>query len=200
MRAGFPMARPGMVIGLFGGSFDPPHAGHVNLTRHALREFGLDRIWWLVSPGNPLKRDGPAPVARRVAAARAIMRHPRVTVTDVEVHLGTRFTAQTLARLTALYPGVRFVWLMGSDNLASFHHWDHWKDILRSVPIGVIVRPGSGLRARLSPAAQRFRSARVRETASQTLGQRTAPAWCMIDVPMMAVSSSAIRAQGDWAR
>lgn len=121
MIAGFPNARPGMCIGLLGGSFDPPHAGHVHITREALKRFGLDAVWWLVSPGNPLKTRGPAPLDRRMAAARAIMRHPRVEVTDIEARLGTRYTAETLAALFARYPGVRFVWLMGADNLASFH-------------------------------------------------------------------------------
>ncbi|MFN6979559.1 MAG: nicotinate-nucleotide adenylyltransferase, partial [Gemmobacter sp.] len=165
MQPGFPMARPGMAVGLFGGSFDPPHRGHVHLTRQALARFGLDRVWWLVSPGNPLKPEGPAPLARRLVAARAIMRHPRVVVTDLEARLGTRFTAETLRRLGALYPGVRFVWLMGSDNLAGFHRWEDWQGILRRVPVGVIARPGYALRARLSPAARPFGAYRLPDAA-----------------------------------
>ncbi|MEY8840241.1 nicotinic acid mononucleotide adenylyltransferase, partial [Cribrihabitans sp. XS_ASV171] len=113
MRCGFPYARPGQVIGLFGGSFDPPHEGHVRASLEAIKAFGLDRMWWLVSPGNPLKARGPAPLARRMAAARAVMDHPRVEITDIEARLGTRVTADTLERLAALYPGVRFVWVMG---------------------------------------------------------------------------------------
>ena len=132
-----------MVIGLLGGSFDPAHEGHAHLTREALRRFGLDRVWWLVTPGNPLKRRQPAPMAERMAQARRVIHHPQVVVTDIEARLGTRYTAETLKALQARYPGVRFVWLMGADNLAQLHHWDHWQDIMRRVPIGVLARPGN---------------------------------------------------------
>ncbi len=198
MRQGFPAAAAGMAVGLLGGSFDPPHAGHVHVTRAALARFGLDRVWWLVTPGNPLKPEGPAPLARRMAAARAVVRHPRVMVTGLEAQLGTRYTAQTLARLTALYPGVRFVWLMGSDNLATFHLWEDWRGILKRVPVGVVARPGTALRARLSPAACAFASARVPAAAAAALPRRRPPAWCLIDVPLSPLSSSAIRARGEW--
>jgi nicotinate-nucleotide adenylyltransferase len=115
------VAAPGLRIGLLGGSFDPPHEGHAHITRWALRSLGLDRVWWLVSPGNPLKPKGPADLARRIAAARALMRDPRVVVTDVEARLGARYTADTLVALSARFPQARFVWLMGADNLARFH-------------------------------------------------------------------------------
>lgn len=200
MRTGFPAAAPGITIGLFGGSFDPPHRGHVHLTRQAMARFGLDRVWWLVSPGNPLKREGPAPLARRLAAARAIMRHPRVTVTGIEAALGTRYTARTLERLTALYPGVRFVWLMGADNLATFHRWENWRGIMARVPVGVIARPGFGLAARTAPAARTFAAARLPAHAAHRLGRAAAPAWAIVDVPLVPLSSSAIRARGEWQR
>ena len=129
MRQGFPIATRGQRIGLLGGSFDPAHAGHAHITREALRRFGLDRIWWLVSPGNPLKAHGPAPMAERLARARRVMPDPRVSITGLEAELGTRYTAQTLARLGALYPGVRFVWLMGADNLVQFDRWENWREI-----------------------------------------------------------------------
>lgn len=187
-----------MRIGLLGGSFDPPHAGHVHITRWALRSFALDRVWWLVSPGNPLKSRGPAPIDRRMAAARALVSHPRVVVSDLERRLGTRYTAQTLRRLQALYPGVHFVWLMGADNLAGFHHWDRWQDILNRVPVGVMARPGEQLHAGLSPAAQRFRLARVPSRAAGALPLMQAPAWTLLTGPMMAISSSEIRRRGDW--
>ena len=148
----------------------------------ALKAFGLDRVWWLVSPGNPLKPDAPADLARRLAAARAIMRHPRVEVTDLEARLGTRYTAATLAALQARYPGVRFVWLMGADNLAGFHRWERWPEIMAAVPVGVLARPGEQLRAGLSPAARRFarwrlpqaqaRGAAVPRAAGLDAGQR----------------------------
>ncbi|MDU9004965.1 nicotinate-nucleotide adenylyltransferase [Sedimentitalea todarodis] len=195
MRCEFPQARPGQSIGLFGGSFDPPHAGHVHVTREALKRFGLDRVWWLVSPGNVLKTRGPAPMKRRLQAAREIMDHPRVTVTGIEERLGTRATADTLARLRALYPGVRFVWLMGADNLAQFHRWKDWQDIMQTVPLGVLARPGDRISARMSPAARIYRQYRISGLASQSLIHARAPAWCFVNVPMVDLSSTAIRAQ-----
>ncbi|MFN3971434.1 MAG: nicotinate-nucleotide adenylyltransferase [Gemmobacter sp.] len=195
MRQGWPMAARGQVIGLLGGSFDPAHVGHAHITREALKRFGLDRVWWLVSPGNPLKARGPAPMAARIARARAVMDHPRVVVTDVEARMNTRFTAETLVRLRARYPGVRFVWLMGADNLAQFHRWDHWQDILRTVAVGVLARPGQGARALLAPAARAFQGARV---GPCSLRRAAPPAWCFVHLPMVKASSSAIRARGEW--
>ncbi len=195
---GYPVAGRGLRIGLFGGSFDPPHEGHVHVTLQALKRFGLDRVWWLVTPGNPLKPRGPAELSRRLEAARAIMRHPRVEVTGVEALLGTRYTAETLAALRRRYPGVRFVWLMGADNLAGFHHWEQWGAILRMVPVGVLARPGQQLRAGMSPAARRFAKARLPEGAARSLPFRSAPAWCLVAGPMRGASSSALRARGVW--
>ncbi|WP_341863938.1 nicotinate-nucleotide adenylyltransferase [Gymnodinialimonas sp. 57CJ19] len=198
MRHDLPYAQPGQTIGLFGGSFDPPHKGHVHVSREALKRFGLDRVWWLVSPGNPLKARGPAPLPRRMAAARDLVTHPRVEVTDIEAKLGTRYTAETLKELCRLYPGVRFVWLMGADNLAQFHRWQQWEWIMGNVPVGVLARPGDRISARTSVAAQRFRSAKLPASAARLLGQSDAPAWCFLNVPMLDVSSSAIRAKGGW--
>lgn len=195
---GFPAARAGQVIGLLGGSFDPPHGGHVHITREALKRFGLDRVWWLVSPGNPLKKNGPAPLPERMQAARAMMQHPFVTVTDLEAQLGTRFTAETLATLRQCYPGVRFVWLMGADNLAQFHRWQDWRWIMDHVPVGVMARPGDRISARLSKAARVYETARMPGRASHLLGRSNAPAWCFVNLPMSAQSSSAIRARGEW--
>ncbi|WP_421704814.1 nicotinate-nucleotide adenylyltransferase [Aliiroseovarius sp.] len=198
MRFDIPYASPGQVVGLLGGSFDPAHGGHVHVTREALKRFGLDRIWWLVSPGNPLKSHGPAPMVDRLARAREIMRHPRVEVTDLEARTGTRYTAETLEALFKLYPGVRFIWLMGADNLADFHRWERWDWILSNVPVGVIARPGDRVDARTSVAAQRFRHARLRGREAALLGHSPAPAWCLVNVPMVDQSSSAIRARGEW--
>ncbi len=200
VRAGFPVARPGQAIGLLGGSFDPPHSGHVHVTREALRRFGLDRVWWLVSPGNPLKPEGPAPIARRLAAARAVMRHPRVVVSDLEARLGTRYTAATLKALTRRYRGVHFVWLMGADNLTSFHKWEQWRWIMQTVPIGIVARPGDRDAARHSKAAARFRQAQLRGRHAVVLPGRAPPCWCFVNVPMVDMSSSEIRARGDWVR
>lgn len=200
MLPGGPGATVGQRIGLLGGSFDPPHAGHVHITRWALRVFGLDAVWWLVTPGNPLKADAPADLERRLAAARAIMRHPRVRVTDLERRLGTRYTAETLAALRRSYPGVRFVWLMGSDNLSGFHRWERWEEILGSVPVGVLARPGEQLRAGLSPAARRFARWRVPQSEARGLALRDPPAWCLVSGPMLDLSSTGLRAQGAWRR
>ncbi|MBB5223001.1 nicotinate-nucleotide adenylyltransferase [Amaricoccus macauensis] len=200
MLPGGPAADAGQRIGLLGGSFDPPHAGHVHITRWALRAFGLDAIWWLVTPGNPLKADAPADLERRIAAARAIMRHPRVRVTDLERRLATRYTAETLAGLRRHYPGTRFVWLMGADNLASFHRWDRWEEILDTVPVGVLARPGQQLRAGLSPAARRFARWRVPQSEARSLPFREPPAWCLLNGPMLDLSSSGLRALGVWRR
>lgn len=196
MKAGFPIARPGMRIGLLGGSFDPAHAGHVNISDAALRRFRLDRVWWLVSPGNPLKARAPAPIADRIAAARAMLTDPRIVVTDIEARLGTRMTADTIRALRGIYPGVRFVWLMGADNLVQFHHWDRWREIAASVPLGVLARPGSNGSARHSVAARALRAARLPQSQAGVLARRDPPAWVLINLPMSALSSTALRARG----
>ena len=186
-----------MVIGLLGGSFDPAHEGHVHITREALKRIGLDRVWWLVSPGNPLKARQPAPMAARIAHAQALLKgDPRVVVTDIEARLGTRFTADTIRHLRRLYPDVTFVWLMGADNLVQFHKWGRWRDILRAVPVGVLARPGAGVAARLSVAAQSFRVHRV--ARGEGLGRQRPPAWVFVNLPMSGASSSEIRAKGLW--
>lgn len=187
-----------MAIGLLGGSFDPAHKGHAHITREALKRFGLDRVWWLVSPGNPLKEHGPAPLAERMERARAIMDHPRVDVTDIEARLGTRVTAQTLAALCARYPSVRFVWLMGADNLAQIHLWQDWRSIMDHVPVGVLARSAQGISARMSPAARIYRPYRIPGSQSQALARADAPAWCFVNVTMVDISSSEIRAAGKW--
>jgi len=193
-----PVASAGQRIGLLGGSFDPPHAGHVHITRRALREMALDRVWWLVTPGNPLKPKGPAELARRLAACRATIRHPRVTVTDVEARLNVRYTADTLERLAALYPAVRFVWLMGADNMAGFHRWDRWRSIMATVPVGVLARPGEQLPAGLSPAARAFADARLPARCAGALASLPAPRWTLLPGPMSPASSTAIRRSGRW--
>ena len=199
MREGWPMARPGRRIGLLGGSFDPAHDGHAHITREALKRFGLDEVWWLVSPGNPLKERGPAPLDQRLRVAREVMQHPRVRVTALESDLGTRFTSATLAALQSSYPGVVFVWLMGADNLAEFHKWDRWRDIMASVPVGVLARPGQRISARMSPAARQFRTARLNARQAMLLPKRSAPAWCFVNLPMSDLSSTEIRDRGAWS-
>lgn len=196
MRQGFPLATKGMVIGLLGGSFDPAHEGHAHITREALKRMGLDQVWWLVTPANPLKPRQPAPMADRLARAKAVMRHPRVKITALEAVLGTRATADTIDRLRAIYPGVTFVWLMGADNLVQFHRWGRWRDILRSVAVGVLARPGSGVAARLSVAARAFRVHQV--DRGEPLRGRRPPVWSFVNLPMNDASSTKIRARGGW--
>jgi nicotinate-nucleotide adenylyltransferase len=195
-----PPAVPGQRVGLLGGSFDPAHAGHVHVSLWALRAFRLDRVWWLVSPGNPLKPDAPADLSRRLAAAREIVRDRRVVVTDVEARIGTRHTAATLRELRRRYPGVRFVWLMGADNLRSFHRWDRWATILEQVPVGVLARPGEQVKAGLSPAARRFARWRVPQRDAAKLPMMKPPAWALLSGPMLDLSSTELRATGRWRR
>jgi len=195
---GFPVATRGQRIGLLGGSFDPAHGGHVHVTRAALARFGLDRVWWLVSPGNPLKPEGPAPMAARLAAARARVHGARVVVSDLEARIGTRRTAETLAWLVRHYPGVRFVWLMGADNLMQFHRWGAWREIAAGVPLGIVARPGATLAPVRAVAARVLAQARVPQAAARTLPGRRPPAWCHVSVPLHPASSSALRARGAW--
>ena len=188
----------GRSIGLLGGSFDPAHAGHVHITLQALKRFDLDEVWWLVSPGNPLKSRGPASIERRMVRARAVMQHPRVRVTDIEARLGTRYTAETLRAMRAHMPAAQFVWLMGADNLAQFHLWKDWDEIMGTVPIGVLARPGDMIAARTAPAAQVFRHALLKGRRARLLAKSKAPAWALINMPMRSESSTELRARGTW--
>ncbi len=146
-----------MKTGLLGGSFNPAHRGHRGITLAAIRALGLDEAWWLVSPGNPLKSDkGMAPLAARLASARAMARHAPIRATALEARLGTRYTIDTLRALRRRFPKRRFVWLMGADNLAQFHRWRDWRRIAREVPIAVVARPGYERAALRSPAFRWF--------------------------------------------
>src|SRR6202049_1548159 len=144
-RIVLPPNAPGMRIGLFGGTFDPAHAAHRAACLLALRRLGLDRVWWLVTPGNPLKdTKGLAPLAERLAAAQALAHHPRIDVTDLEAELGTAYTYETVSYLLRRCPGVHFVWIMGADNLRSFHRWQRWRGLAQLVPIAIVDRlPGA---------------------------------------------------------
>lgn len=188
-----PLSRPGQVIGVLGGSFDPPHSGHVHISVEALRRFGLDQVWWLVSPGNPLKTRGPAPLEDRMQACRAILTHPRIWASDFEALAGTRYTSESLGALQAARPGVRFVWLMGADNLAQFDQWKGWEEIVHRVPIGVLARPGQRISARMSKAARIYAPYRIKGRASRLLARAEAPAWSFVNVPMRHISSTQLR-------
>ncbi len=183
-------------IGLFGGSFDPAHSGHVHVSRQAMMRLDLDLFWWLVSPGNPLKPHGPAPLGDRMAHARGMITHPRMHVTGIEAALGTRYTAHTLRRLRALYPTQAMVWVMGADNLAQMHQWQDWRAILSMLPIAVIARPGQQRRALSSPVARVAARHRLPARKAAALPMMQAPAWCFLTVPMRDISSSSLRQRG----
>jgi len=195
LRPGFDL-RPGMRVGLLGGSFNPAHEGHAHVARTALARLGLDRVIWLVSPQNPLKSaHGTASLGERMAGARRLASGPRMIVSDLEARLGSRYTIDVVRTLRARYPGVRFVWLMGADNLAAFHLWRGWQEIARLVPICVVARPGWTLAARLSPMAKRFGSARRPASEARRLAQMQPPAWIYLTAPLNFASSTAIRAR-----
>jgi nicotinate-nucleotide adenylyltransferase len=198
LRPGFHLER-GQRVGLFGGSFNPPHSGHAHVARTAMAHLDLDRVLWLVSPQNPLKPAGQtADLSERMAQTREVAKTAcqglSMIVSDVESRIQARYTIDTLRALKARHPGVQFVWIMGADNLAQFHRWRGWLQIMHLMPVAVIARPGSLLRSRFAPAAKRFASSRIDDAASRGLASRPAPAWVYLNAPLNHVSSSAIRA------
>jgi nicotinate-nucleotide adenylyltransferase len=190
-----PYAAPGQRIGLFGGSFDPPHQGHLMVSLMALNRLKLDAVWWLVTPGNPLKRHAPDGLGRRVAAARAMASDPRIHVTAIEATLNSRFTADTLAILSDRLPGVDLVWIMGADNLRQFHRWRNWRRIAERMPIAVYDRPGSTFRGTAAPTAMALRRFRLRERDAARLAGSATPAWIFLHGPRVALSSTELRAR-----
>jgi nicotinate-nucleotide adenylyltransferase len=184
----------GMRIGLYGGSFNPAHAGHRHVSLMALKRLGLDRIWWIVTPGNPLKDTGElASTAMRVAEAKELADHPRIDVTAFEEEIGARYTIDTLAFLKRRYPSVRFVWIMGADNLAGFHRWRGWRRIARMMPIVVIDRPGWTLKATRSRSATALAAYRVDEGMASALAGMKPPAWIFLHGPRSHLSSTMLR-------
>ncbi len=188
----------GRRIGLFGGSFNPPHCGHLAVAKEAIVRLGLDGIWFLVSPQNPLK--SPAETiefdARFQQAVRLLSgSDPRFRVLDIESKLNTRWTAQTLARLAPVLARGEFVWIMGADSFAGLHHWNDWRAIPATLPLAVFARPGWCLKALSSPAARALAGCRRPQTAARRLASRPPPAWCFITMPLRPESSTAIRRQ-----
>ena len=193
-----PPSAPGMRIGLLGGSFNPPHEGHALITRLALRRLALDRVWWLVTPGNPLKSlTGLAALNSRIEAARRLDVRPKVIITDIEAQIGSRFTHDTLRWLKRRAPGVRFVWIMGADNLRQFHLWRHWRLIADLVPIVVVDRPGSTLKAISSPAGAVLARWRVPEQDASRFTTMQPPALLFLHGPRSNLSSTALRRVGE---
>jgi nicotinate-nucleotide adenylyltransferase len=184
----------GMSVGLYGGSFNPVHPGHIHVAETALRRLGLDRVVWLVSPQNPLKstRDM-ASLSERLATTARRASGPSMIVSDVEQRVGARYSIDTVRWLKARFPAVRFVWIMGADGLADFHLWRGWAALAREVPVAVVSRPGVALRSRSSPLARRFAGSRVPARAAQTLAGRSPPAWIYLDARYDFTSSTALR-------
>ncbi len=189
-----PPHAPGLKVGLLGGSFNPPHRAHRIISLFAMKRLGLDRVWWLVTPGNPLKdtRQLP-PLGERAAVARRVAAHPRIAVSDLEAAIGTRFTYDTVAWLRRRFPAVRFVWIMGADNLATFDRWRNWRGIAGLVPIAVVDRFGDSLAAINGTAARALAKARIPESASRSLPYRDPPAWVYLHGVKSPLSSTAIR-------
>ncbi|RCS24018.1 nicotinate-nucleotide adenylyltransferase [Phyllobacterium salinisoli] len=189
-----PHVEKGMAVGLFGGSFNPPHAGHSLVAEISLRQLHLDQLWWMVTPGNPLKDVSElAPLAERLAESEKIAKDPRIKVTAFEAAYSVRYTADTLALIKARNPGVDFVWIMGADSLAGFHHWQRWRQIAMTFPIAVVDRPGSTLAYLSSRLAKTFSYARIDEADAPLLARFRAPAWTFIHGPRSSLSSTAIR-------
>lgn len=189
-----PYAGPGQAIGLLGGSFDPPHVAHRMISEVALKRAGLDKVWWVVSPGNPLKRRSPpAPLSERMRLCRAMATHPHIVVTDFEADLPSPYTASTIAFLKMRSPLVHYVWLMGADNLANFHRWARWREIFTMVPVVVVDRPGWRLKALASRAARTFARSRRPESDAALVPHMQPPAWTFLSGPLSDVSSTVIR-------
>ena len=193
-RIAFPNTSDGLRVGLQGGSFNPPHAAHRQLSLLALKRLQLDRVWWLVSPGNPLKDTRELPsLATRIEAARKVAAHPAIQVSGLEAALNTRYTVDTITALRRRFPNVRFVWLMGADGLAQFHRWRDWERIAEQVPIAVIDRPPDSFRALASPAAQALSKYRHKEELAPRLADLAAPAWIYLHGMKSPLSSTKLR-------
>ena len=186
----------GRRIGLLGGSFNPAHEGHLDVSLLAIDLLELDEIWWLVTPQNPLKsEDGMTPLARRFRSAQLVAAHHPIQVTDIEAELDTTFTTETLAALKDWYPEAQFVWLMGADNLCQIHRWRDWSQIFHTVPVAVFARPTYSLRAEKSKAARRFAKYRIKPYRAGSLATRPAPAWVLFKRPLNPASATKIRTQ-----
>jgi nicotinate-nucleotide adenylyltransferase len=195
-----PLYTNGMRIGLLGGSFNPPHVAHRAISLFAIKRLKLDRVWWLVTPGNPLKdQDGLRDLNERTAAARRMANDPRIDVSCLESVIGTRYTVDTISYLRRRASGLRFVWIMGADNLAQFHRWQNWRRIASEVPIAVIDRPPQSFRALAAPAAQALARYRLPENQAGRLADQRAPAWVFLSGMKLNLSSTGLRnPDGSW--
>lgn len=187
----------GAKVALFGGSFDPPHSGHILVAKAALRALNVDYVWWLVSPQNPLKSHKPKAIAKRLSAVQQLADDRRFIVSDEEARLGTFYAIDTVRALKAAYPHVHFIWLIGADNLNQLHRWKNWQSLMREIPLAVYPRPGAAHKAALSPAARAFDNARVSGAAAANLPLYQAPAWVMLEGARSPLASSRLRQNGD---
>jgi nicotinate-nucleotide adenylyltransferase len=189
-----------MRVGLLGGSFNPPHVAHRAISLFAIKRLKLDRVWWLVTPGNPLKEHGTlGDLAQRTEAAREMADDPRIDISCLESVIGTRYTVETIAYLRRRAGGLRFVWIMGADNLAQFHRWENWRRIASELPIAVIDRPPQSFRALAAPAAQALARYRLPENQAARLADQRAPAWVFLTGMKLNLSSTGLRnPDGSW--
>jgi nicotinate-nucleotide adenylyltransferase len=195
-RVILPPHAPGLKIGLFGGTFDPPHRAHLAASLLTMKRIGLDRVWWLVTPGNPLKDTRHLEsLERRVAAVRALTQHPRIDVSTIEAQIGTRYTYDTIAYVLSRCRDVHFVWIMGADNLRGFHRWQKWRAIADMIPFAVVDRLGPSLYAGASVAGQALARARIPEGEAWSLPYRSPPAWVFLHGLKSPLSSTALRAR-----
>jgi len=186
-------------IGLLGGSFNPAHDGHRYISIEALKRLGLDEVWWLVSPQNPLKSEsGMAPFAQRLEYARQIVRHPRIRVSAIEAEMGTRYTANTLESLVQRYPAAKFVWLMGADNLVQISAWRDWSKIFRTVSIAVFARDSYDSKALSARAASCFRFAQLPASTAGRLADAAPPAWLFLRIRPHPATETDLRQAGAW--
>jgi nicotinate-nucleotide adenylyltransferase len=195
-----PLYTNGMRIGLLGGSFNPPHVAHRAISLFAIKRLNLDRVWWLVTPGNPLKDQGALhDLEERMAAAHKMANDPRIDVSCLESVIRTRYTVDTITYLRRRASGLRFVWIMGADNLAQFHRWQNWRRIAAEVPIAVIDRPPQSFRALAAPAAQALAHYRLPENQAGRLADQHAPAWVFLTGMKLNLSSTGLRnPDGSW--
>ncbi|HML29151.1 MAG TPA: nicotinate-nucleotide adenylyltransferase [Hyphomicrobium sp.] len=194
LRVHTPLCLPGQRIGVMGGTFNPPHQGHRLAAEAAVKRLNLDQLWWLITPGNPLKsHDGLSSLDGRMKHVEVFARGPKMKITGFERELGTRYTAGTLSFLKRRFPAVRFVWVMGADNLATFHRWQHWQEIARTMPIAVVDRPGWRHAGLASPAARALKRYRLPETDAALLADQKPPAWMLLTIRLSGLSSTALR-------
>ncbi|MEM6681715.1 MAG: nicotinate-nucleotide adenylyltransferase [Pseudomonadota bacterium] len=186
----------GRVVGLYGGSFNPGHAGHVHVSHRALKAFQLDALWWLVSPRNPLKKAADiAPISNRKNIAQTLTKHPKIFVTTLEEDIAASYSWQTLQALQSRFKRTRFIWVIGADSLANFHLWKHWRRLFKTLPIAVIDRPGYSFKALSSPASRSFARHRVAHGRSRRLRSMQPPAWVFSYGPLHSGSATLIRKQ-----